>query len=129
MGAIPAADNPHKMIASYAKDMEIVVFNGHVHTTEMYDVDGVKYLMLGGGGAEQDPILPGRTTVKVPADYPPELYWQGQNREEEYNYVLVDVRPGQKTKFKLHRYRPEAVKPFEAMELFKQTDHGNSTVN
>ena len=49
------------MIASYAKDMELVVFNGHVHTTEMYDVDGVKYLMLGGGGAEQDPILPGRT--------------------------------------------------------------------
>ena len=44
------------MIASYAKDMEVVVFNGHVHTTEMYDVDGVKYLMLGGGGAEQDPI-------------------------------------------------------------------------
>jgi hypothetical protein len=129
MGAIPAPDNPHKMIASYAKDMEIVVFNGHVHTTEMYDVDGVKYLMLGGGGAEQDPILPGRTTVKVPADYPPELYWQGQNREEEYNYVLVDVRTGQKTKFKLHRYRPEAVKPFEAVELFKQTDHGNSTVN
>ena len=62
LGPIPAADNPHKVIASYAKDMEVVVFNGHVHTTEMYDVDGVKYLMLGGGGAEQDPILPGRTT-------------------------------------------------------------------
>ena len=46
------------MIASYAKDMEIIVFNGHVHTTEIYEVDGVKYLMLGGGGAEQDPILP-----------------------------------------------------------------------
>ena len=54
--------NPHKVIASYAYDMELVVFNGHVHTTELYDVDGVKYLMLGGGGAEQvDPILPGRT--------------------------------------------------------------------
>ena len=48
-----------RFIAAYAKDMEIVVFNGHVHTTELYDVDGVKYLMLGGGGAEQDPILPG----------------------------------------------------------------------
>src|SRR5262249_9917786 len=103
----------------YAKDMEIVVFNGHVHTTEMYDVDGVKYLMLGGGGAEQDPILPGRTTVKVPADYPAELYWKGQPREEEYNYVLVDVRPGEKTKFKLQRYRPEAPRPFESVELFK----------
>ena len=31
------------------------MFNGHVHTTEMFDVDEVKYLMLGGGGAEQDP--------------------------------------------------------------------------
>ena len=55
------------MIAAYAKDIELVVFNGHVHTTEMYDVDGVKYLVLGGGGAEQDPILPGRTSIKMPA--------------------------------------------------------------
>ena len=77
LGPIPAPDNPHKVIAAYAKDMEVVVFNGHVHTTEMYDVDGVKYLMLGGGGAEQDPILPGRTSIKVPADYPPDLYWKG----------------------------------------------------
>ena len=74
------------MIASYAKDMEVVVFNGHVHTTEIYTVDGVKYLMLGGGGAEQDPILPGRTSIKVPADYPLDLYWKGQPPKEEYNY-------------------------------------------
>jgi len=58
LGPIPEPDNPHKVIAAYAKDLEVVVFNGHVHTTELYDVDGVKYLMLGGGGAEQDPILP-----------------------------------------------------------------------
>ena len=77
MGAIPEAQNPHKILASYAKDLEIVVFNGHVHTTELYEVDGVKYLLLGGGGAEQDPILPGRTHIKVPADYPPDLYWKG----------------------------------------------------
>jgi hypothetical protein len=86
----------------------------------MYDVDGVKYLMLGGGGAEQDPILPGRSKVKVPADYPPELYWKGADREEDYNYVLVDVRPGEKTKFRLERFRPESTKPFEAVELFKK---------
>ena len=61
MGPIPESQNPHKIIASYAKDLDIVVFNGHVHTTELYEVDGVKYLLLGGGGAEQDPILPGRT--------------------------------------------------------------------
>ena len=65
LGPIPAPDNPHKLIASYARDMEVVVLNGHVHTTEIYDVDGVKYLMLGGGGAEQDPILPGRELVRL----------------------------------------------------------------
>jgi len=70
--------NPHLVIASYAKDQEIAVFNGHVHTTELYEVDGVKYLLLGGGNAEQDPILPGRTSIKVPAGYPPDLYWKGQ---------------------------------------------------
>ena len=60
MGAIPEPQNPHKVIAAYAKDLDIVVFNGHVHTTELFEVDGVKYLVLGGGGAEQDPIFPGR---------------------------------------------------------------------
>ena len=69
---------PTRFLPSYAKDLDIVVFNGHVHTTELYEVDGVKYLLLGGGGAEQDPILPGRTNIKVPADYPPDLYWKGQ---------------------------------------------------
>jgi len=95
------------------------VFNGHIHTTEMYDVDGVKYLMLGGGGAEQDPILPGRSKVKVPADYPSELYWKGEARREEYNYIMVDVDPGQKTKFTLHRFRPGSAEPFASVELFK----------
>jgi hypothetical protein len=118
-GAIPAADNPHKVIASYAKDMEIVVFNAHIHTTEIYDVDGVKYLLLGGGGGEQDPILPGRSHIKVPADYPQELYWKGEDRKEEYNYVLVDVQSGQKTKFTLHRFRPWQSNQYETVELFQ----------
>jgi len=118
MGPIPEAQNPHKILASYAKDLEIVVFNGHVHTTELYEVDGVKYLLLGGGGAEQDPILPGRTSIKVPADYPPDLYWKGQPPKEEYNYVLVDVEPGQKTKFTLNRFRPWSAEPFATVELF-----------
>ena len=118
LGPTPEPDNPHKVIASYAKDMEVVVFNGHVHTTEMYDVDGVKYLVLGGGGAEQDPILPGRTSIKVPANYPPDLYWKGQPPKEDYNYVLVDVVPGQKTKFTLSRFRPWSAEPFATVELF-----------
>ena len=118
-GPIPEKANPHKQIAAYAKDLEIVVFNGHVHTTELFDVDGVKYLVLGGGGAEQDPILPGRTVFKVPRDYPPELYRKGQPPREEYNYLLVDVDPAQKTRFTLNRFRPWSAKQFETVELFK----------
>jgi hypothetical protein len=119
LGPIPADTNPHKVIASYAKDLEVVVFKGHVHTTELYDVNGVKYLMLGGGGAEQDPILPGRTTINVPADYPPDLYWKGQPPKEEYNYVLVDVEPGQKNRFTLNRFRPWSAEPFATVKLFE----------
>ena len=118
LGPIPEPQNPHKVIAAYARDFELVVFNGHVHTTELYDVDGVKYLLLGGGGAEQDPILPGRTSIKVPADYPPDLYWKGQPPKEEYNYVLVDVEPDEKTRFTLTRYRPGSAEPFATQALF-----------
>jgi hypothetical protein len=118
LGPIPEPDNPHKIIAAYAKDMEVVVFNGHVHTTELFEVDGVKYLLLGGGGAEQDPILPGRTSIKVPADYPQDLYWKGQPPKEDYNYVLVDVEPGQKTRFTLNRFRPTSAEPFASEDLF-----------
>jgi Calcineurin-like phosphoesterase len=118
LGPIPEPDNPHKTIAAYAKDLEIVVFNGHVHTTELYDVDGVKYLVLGGGGAEQDPILPGRTSIKVPSNYPPDLYWKGKPPQLEYNYVLVDVGPNEKTKFILTRYRPGSAEPFATETLF-----------
>ena len=51
------AQNPHETIAAYAKDLDIVVFNGHVHTTELYEVDGGSLWYWAGGGAEQDPIL------------------------------------------------------------------------
>jgi len=119
MGAIPEKQNPHSVLAAYAKDLDIVVFNGHVHTTELYNVDGVKYLLLGGGGAEQDPILPGRTAIGVPANYPPDLYWKGEPPREDYNYLLVDVQPGQPTKFTLNRFRPGSAEPFATVELFR----------
>jgi len=119
MGPIPEAQNPHKTLASYAKDLDIVVFNGHVHTTELFQVDGVKYFVLGGGGAEQDPILPGRTSIKnLPADYPGDQYWKGEPPREEYNYLHVDVRPGQPTKFTINRFRPGSAEPYAAVEVF-----------
>jgi len=120
MGPIPEAQNPHKTIASYAKDMEIVVFNGHVHTTELFQVDGVKYFVLGGGGAEQDPILPGRTQLSnLPAGYPQDLYWRGEREREEYNYLHVEVAPGRPTKFTINRFRPQSAEPYAAVEVFK----------
>jgi Calcineurin-like phosphoesterase len=119
LGPIPEAQNPHKAIAAYAKDLDIVVFNGHVHTTELYEVDGVKYLLLGGGGAEQDPILPGRTHNKVPEGYPQDQYWKGADPKEDYSYLHVDVKPGQPTKFTLNRFRPWSAEPFASVELFK----------
>jgi hypothetical protein len=118
VGPIPEPQNPHNIIASYAKDLEIIVFNGHVHTTELYEVDGVKYLLLGGGGAEQDSILPGRTSIDVPTNYPPDLYWKGQPPKEEYNYLRVDVEPRQKTRFTLNRFRPWSSEPFATVKLF-----------
>ena len=118
-GGIPEPDNPHKVIASYAKDLDIVVFNGHVHTTEVFQVDGVKYFVLGGGGAEQEPTLPGTAKVHLPADYPTDLYWKNQPPEVEYNFVHVDVQPGRPTQFTLHRFRPWSAEPFATVELFK----------
>ena len=119
MGPLPEAQNPHKILRSYAKDLDIVVFNGHVHTTEIYEVDGIKYLVLGAGGAEQDPILPGRTSInRLPADYPPNLYTKPEPPNEEYSYVVVDVEPGQKTQFTVHRFRPWSDKPFESVKLW-----------
>ena len=118
MGPIPEAQNPHKTIAPYAKQLDIVVLNGHIHTTQLYQVDGVKYLVVGAGGAEQDPILPGRTTNGVPAGYPQELYWKGAPPLEEYNYIRITVRPRHPTTFTLVRFRPSSAEPFATVKLF-----------
>ena len=118
MGAIPEAQNPHKIIASYAKDLDIVVFNGHVHTTELYEVDGVKYLLLGGGGAEQDPILQAERILRCPIATRLTCIGRVRSPKEEYNYVLVDVQPGKPTRFTLNRFRPWSAEPFATVELF-----------
>ena len=72
-----------------------------------------------GAAARTGPDLPGRTSVKLPADYPADLYWKGQPPKEEYNYVLVDVKPGEKTRFTLSRFRPWSAEPIDTVELFK----------
>jgi hypothetical protein len=115
-GAIPADQNPHRLIAQFAADLDIIVFNGHVHTTELFEKDGVRYLLLGNGGGEQDysPCEPPRNCTSRDD----ELYWKSENRVEEYNYLVVTVSQGG-VQMKLRRYRPEAATPFETVELFR----------
>ena len=111
---MPQAQNPHKYIKPFASDLDITVFNGHVHTTEMYLVDGIRYLVLGGGGAEQ--TFDTQTSSK---DYPEELYWQGQQRVLDYNYVRVHVT-GEGSQIYLKRFRPGTEAPIEEIELYKE---------
>jgi hypothetical protein len=57
--------------------------------------------------------------IKVPAGYPADLYWKGEAPKEEYNYLLVDVKPWQKTRFTINRFRPWAAEPFASVELYR----------
>lgn len=113
-GPLPEGHNPHPYLKPFAQRVSITVFNGHVHTTELYQVDGIRYLLLGGGGAPQ--VLQVDTP---PAGYPCELYWQGGPRQEEYNYLLARVE-GNSLRMWLHRFRPgQPEGPFQKIELFK----------
>ena len=113
-GPLPAKENPHPYLKPFASDLRITVFNGHVHTTEVYQVDGIRYLLLGAGGGEQ-----GYEANIPPKDYPEELYWKGQPRVEDYNYLRVQVS-GKKTRMWLRRYRPGADTPVEEVELYQE---------
>ena len=117
----PEAQNPHKTIAAYAKDLDIVVFNGHVHTTELYQVDGVKYLLLAGWrrGAGSDSSRPHSYQGLLRATRP-DLYWKEARPDRGIQwYVLVDVKPGKPTAFTLNRFRPGSAEPFATVELFE----------
>lgn len=112
-GHLPKGQNPHPYIKPYADDLDITVLNGHVHTTEAYKVDGIRYLVLGAGGGEQ------RFDVnQMPYDYPVELYWKGNPRIEEYNYLVVTVSEDT-VQFFIRRFRPTENIKSEKVELFK----------
>jgi hypothetical protein len=42
----------------------------------------------------------------------------GDSPKEGYNWIHVEVRPGQPTRFTLNRFRPWSHQPFESVELF-----------
>lgn len=113
-GPLPPDENPHAYLKPFASELEITVFNGHVHTTELYEVDEIRYLVLGGGGAEQD-----YQTHTPPKGYPEELYWKGEPRVEDYNYLRVEVFE-QGTRMWLRQYRPGAENPVQEVELYKE---------
>lgn len=111
---LPKGENPHEYIKPFARDLNIVVFNSHTHTTEHYVVDGVNYLVLGGGGAPQKFDLAAHPSPEK------ELYWQEQSRVEEYNYLQVEVN-GAHIKGVIHRFRPtETENPMTAVEVFRK---------
>jgi hypothetical protein len=99
-GPLPEDQSPHKYLKKYANKLNICVFNSHSHTTEQYLVDGVNYFVLGGGGATQN---------LEPSSHPShetELYWQGEPRMEEYNYLEVKVK-GAEIECLVYRFRPD----------------------
>jgi hypothetical protein len=109
---LPKDQNPHTIIKEFAKDLNIIVFNSHTHTTEHYFVDGVNYLVLGAGGAPQAFDLTANPSPEK------ELYWKGQSRVEEYNYLQVTV-DSVHIKGIIHRFRPNnTMKPFSVEEVF-----------
>jgi len=113
-GHLDVSKNPHPILAHYANDprhpLDVTVFSGHVHSSELYYQDKVRYLVLGGGGADQV-----YSTIDCAASDPycqGELYWHGEKRSMEYNHLIVTV-DGKNIAFALERWRPEAAHPFQ----------------
>jgi hypothetical protein len=111
---LPKSHNPHGTLKRFSDRLGITVISGGVATTEAYEKDGIRYLVLGGGGGPQK-----LTTDAPKAGHPSELYWQGWERQEEYNYLMVRVE-GDKPRFTLHRFRPLSLQgPFSRKTIFK----------
>lgn len=112
VAGLPAAADPHLVLREYAGRLEIVVFSGHVHSTEAFAVEGVRYVVCGAGGSEQE-----LGTRVPPADHPADRYWGGAARVEEYAYVEVRVTSGD-VKVLVHRFRLSSPGLSRTVELF-----------
>ncbi|MCF8029848.1 MAG: metallophosphoesterase [Desulfohalobiaceae bacterium] len=110
-GPLPREHNPHSLLESYADKIDITVFTGHVHATEAYKVDGIRYFVAGGGGGEQN-----MSSNQMPEDYPKDRYWQGKPRQLDYNYMVVRVE-GEDLEVVVKRFRPNDFKPFSQVEI------------
>lgn len=111
---LPANQNPHDYLKKYSNDLDIYVFNGHSHTTEHYFVDNINYFVLGGGGSSQSYTKTGNPSPQQ------ELYWKGEPRVEEYNFMKITVN-GKKITGDIHRFRPEETQtPVRKVEVFSR---------
>ncbi|MGC9384522.1 MAG: metallophosphoesterase family protein [Kosmotogaceae bacterium] len=110
-GALPEKHNPHSLLKKYADKIDITVFNEHVHATEAYKVDGIRYLVLGGGGGEQT-----LNANEMPGSYPKDYYWKGEPRQLDYNYVVVNVN-GKNIEITVNRFRPNELKPYSQINI------------
>jgi len=111
---LPRKQSPHDRMVKFSKDLNIVVFNSHTHTTEQYVVDGIRYLVLGGGGAPQK-----YDRCENPSRQK-EKYWQGRSRTEEYNYLEVRV-DNDHLKGIIHRFRPtDPIDPITSVVVFER---------
>lgn len=120
-GHLLSEHNPHPYLIPFATDpsrpLDITVFSGHVHSTEMYFKDTIRYLVLGGGGADQvyrvNPCDPSDPYCQG------ELYWHGESRRMEYNYLTIAVN-SEDIAFKLYRWRPDAATPYQTCLIDKE---------
>ena len=71
--------------------INITVFNGHTHNTELYLTQGVVVLVAGGSGAPQHADW-GPSSCHKNKKQPPERFWDGAKRPPRYNYFRVTVK-------------------------------------
>ncbi len=96
-----------KAFARSRENLQILVFNGHNHTTELYrPAANISVLVAGGGGAPQavlSPDLPGSAVKKIYQEKGvTELFWEAlgsttENRTQRINYWTVQVDDGANT--------------------------------
>ncbi len=119
-GHLGPEQNPHDILVPFAADLNIYVFSGHVHSTEMYRRNSIAYFVLGAGGADQ--TFSENECPETDFYCQGESYWQGADRVEEYNFMTVAVE-AESTTIELTRWRPEAAQnPYESCRIAPLND-------
>jgi len=76
-----------------------VVFNGHAHNYERIEVDGVTYLVLGGGGAVPRELAPTRVAGSIVATENHNFYARISASPDEISVDIVSVAEATETTF------------------------------